>query len=528
MVKIKYIDKSPTSKADCTVTCADKQVYVDLTELNENNTSVDQYATCENMRTLLNGNFPDFPNVAPSGQVYVSNSLSGSTGEFDTPIVITRTFTQQHTAPGISFTFDKNDDKCFCNDLNVKWYRGDTLLYDVDFTPNDTTYFCQQNVIAFNKIVITFNSTNKGYRFLRIFNIDDGVDREFGEDEIDGLSIIEEISEPSDMLSINTADIKLNTKIDASFVFQRTQPIFVYLNDNLICKSFNSESTRGVDNKYNISANDYIGILDKEQFLGGLYSNYSLKALLDTVCGNVPHDYVGNETISGYLSVMTRREALQYVAFATGKVIDCSRSENIKVRTLSNTSTTINESRVIRGIEESTGPIVTKIILAQHTLKANAESTELINEVINGTYTYTFGEPHHSYSISGGTLVANGANYAIITGNGGTVVLTGNGYDDVVKLLVSTNPIAVVTDLPNVIEKTGNKLITSANSSTILSHIEGIYFRNKTLKATILLGNEKVGDLVIIPTENGNITGRITSMELDLINGLADLTILES
>ena len=527
MIKVKYIDKSPTTKSDCTVTCDDKQAYVNLEELNKDNTEVIQYATFEYNRTLLNGKFYDFPDISPTEQVYISESISDENGNFTTPIVMTRVFTQQHTSPGISFTFDNNDDKCWCKELNIKWYRDDTLLYDVTYTPNSTIYFCQRNVVAFNKIVITFYSTSKPYRYLRIFNIDDGVDREFGEDELYGLKIIEEISESSDTLSINTADININAKTDVDFIFQRTQPIYIYKDENLICKTFNSESTREIEHKYSIYSEDYIGILDKEQFIGGIYTNYNLKNLLDDICGGIPHDYIGTETISGYLPVMTRREALQYVAFATCKVIDCSRSENIRVKTLSDVPKVIDISRVMRNPTESTEAIITQIILAEHMLKANAESSELINEVVNGTYTFTFGEPHHSYSITGGTLVSSGPNYVTITGTGNTVVLTGGGYDDVIKQLTIENPIVVATDLPNVVEKLDNRLVTSNNSATVLRHLSGIYFRNKTLNATILLGDEVVGDLVTIPTGLGIVTGRITSIGLDLINGLAELTISE-
>lgn len=527
MIKVKYVDKSPTTKSDCTVTCDDKQAYVNLDELNKDNTGVSQYATFEYNRTLLNGKFYDLSDIPPTGQVYISESMSNESGNFTTPIVMIRTFTQYHTSPGISFMFDNNDDECWCKELNIKWYRDDTLLSDVTYMPKSTIYFCQQNVAAFNKIVITFYSTSKPYRYLRIFNIDDGVDREFKEDELYGLKIIEEISESSDTLSINTADININAKTDVDFIFQRTQPIYIYKNENLICKTFNSESTREIEHKYSIYSEDYIGILDKEQFLGGIYINYSLKSLLDDICGGIPHDYIGSETISGYLPVKTRREALQYVAFATCKVIDCSRSEKIQVKTLSDVPKAIDKSRVMRNPTESTETIVTQIILAEHMLKANLDSSELINEVVNGTYTFTFGEPHHSYSIIGGTLVNSGPNYATITGTGNTVILTANGYDDVIKQLTIENPIVVATDLPNVIERLDNQLITSSNSETVLQHLSEIYFRNKTLSAKVFLEDEMVGDLVTIPTSLGAITGRITVIGVDLINGLADLTILE-
>lgn len=527
MIKMKYIDKSPTAKADCTITCNDKKSFINLEELNNENTEVTQYATLEPNRFILNGNFQLYPVPFPTGQVYISETMSNENGDYITPIVITRTFTQKHTSSGVSFVFDNNDDKCWCTKVNIKWYRDSTILYDITYYPNDSIYFCPQNVVAFNKMVFTFYSTNKPYRYLRIFNIEDGIDREFGEDEINGLRIIEEISESSEALSINTAEIDMKSKTDLDFIFQRTQGIYIYNDDNLICKVFNSESTKEIEHKYNIYAEDYIGILDKEQFLGGIYNNYSLKAILDEICGDIPHDYTGTETITGYLPVMTKRQALQYIAFATCKVVDCSRSECIKIKTLSNTPKTIDISRVMKGQKQSVGAIVTQVVIAEHMLKENTTTSELVSEVVNGTYTFVFNKPYHSYSITGGTLVDSGANYATITGTGSEVILTGKGYDDVTKQLMVDNPVAVATDLPNVVEKLKNTLITSSNSANVLKHIAEIFFRNKTLTTTVLLGDEVVGDMVIIPTEMGTVTGRIIGIELDLVNGLAELTILE-
>lgn len=526
MLKVNYVDKAPGSKNDCTVTCVDKKSYIDLAKLNNDNTRINQYSSNELNRTLLDGSFYDLP-VSPLNQVYESASMSGADGGFTTPIVITRTFTNQYEAPGITFTFDNGTDQCWCNDLNVKWYRGSTLLYSEDYQPDAPFYFCQKNVSAFDKVVITFNSTNKPYRFLRIVNIDDGVDREFTEEELLNIRIIEEISEAGDELSINTADIDIIAKSNIDYVFQRTQPISIYKDNVLISKMFNENTEKNIGPKYQISAEDYIGILDKEMFLGGIYTNYSLKTLLTEICGDIPHDYSGNEKINGYLPAMTRREALQYVAFASMKVIDCSRSDLIQVRTLSQTISDIPDSRVMRYPTEITEQRVTKIVISEHSLVPNTETTELINEEVNGTYTYTWSEPHHNYLITGGTLVESGANYATVTGTGETLILSAMGYDDVERRISTNNPLYISTDLPNVIEKSDNRLITSANVSAVLTYLSGIYFKNKTLKATIILDNEKVGDKVSISTGTSTVVGVITSMELDLLKNLANIEISE-
>ena len=98
MLKLVYEDISPTAKQDSTITCTDKKSYIDLEELKDNDLKVNQYATCEYHRTLLNGNYPDFPNTAPKNLGYESLNMSNSLGNFTTAITMTRTFSSQHNA----------------------------------------------------------------------------------------------------------------------------------------------------------------------------------------------------------------------------------------------------------------------------------------------------------------------------------------------------------------------------------------------------------------------------------------------
>lgn len=515
MLKLVYEDISPTAKQDSTITCTDKKSYIDLEELKDNDLKVNQYATCEYHRTLLNGNFPDFPNTAPKNLGYESLNMSNSLGNFTTAITMTRTFSSRHNASGITFVFDSNEDKCYCTHLNVKWYRDATLLKDCDYYPNHVQYFCEQQVEAFNKIIITYYSTNKPYRFLRISRVDDGVIREFYQEELQGIKIIEEISETLDSLSINTADISMKAKNDISFMFQRTQPLLLYDNEILLGKFFTDTSKIKTHQRYTLSANDYIGILDNEQFYGGIYSNKSVNTLIKEILGDIPYTYTGNETISGYLPICSKRSALQKIAFATCNIVDCSRSENIIINKLSSSIKTIPASRVIADQTEEVNKMVTKLELTEHKFVANSEVTELLNEVLTGTVTLTFSEPHHTYTISGGTIVNSGVNYVTITGTGATVILTGRGYTDITRVISLSNPFVTATDMANVISKSDNKLITSDNSATVLQTVAPLFFKTKTLAITIKIEDEKVGDRVSLPTSLGTKQGRIISIDFD-------------
>ena len=63
--------------------------------------------------------------------------------------------------------------------MNVKWYRDTTLLEDQAYTVDDANYFCDTQVQAYNKIVITIGNMTKPNRLLKVFNIDDGITRTF-------------------------------------------------------------------------------------------------------------------------------------------------------------------------------------------------------------------------------------------------------------------------------------------------------------------------------------------------------------
>lgn len=60
--------------------------------------SVPKYATLEQGRNLLDGTFINLP-ADPVGYGYISTIMSDSAGNFEDDIVITRTYTNNYTAP---------------------------------------------------------------------------------------------------------------------------------------------------------------------------------------------------------------------------------------------------------------------------------------------------------------------------------------------------------------------------------------------------------------------------------------------
>ena len=419
-------------------------------------------------------------------------------------------------------TFDTNTNN-YSTDVNIKWYRNDELLVSKDYKPNTPKYFFHQDVIAYNKIVITFRKTNIGYRYLRIFFIEDGIVREFYKDELKNLKIIEEVSSTTENLSMNTLDIELNSKSDVGVLFQKTLPMRLYRDNVLVGAFFIDRAEKENTASYKIEAVDYIGLIEKEKFLGGMYSNESVSNIVANILGTIPYqldETIGARTLTGFIDIQSKREALQKVIFSAGGIVDCSRKDCIVIKPLNNTIKSVLGKDKIVSIKEEIESITTSIELVQHRYIAKSEESEIFNDAITGETLITLGAPYHSLRISGGTIVSAGTNYAVISGNG-TVILYGKGYDDNTIVNSKNNPLTSSTDVSK---------IKSYDTTLICNEInllDNLNFIAKTLKIKFKMSNnEMVGDMVKVLEENARILCLEYSINTPSIYASAELEVL--
>ena len=505
MLKVVYENIPTGSKEESTTDSNYKQPFLDMNDFKTDRV-VSKYATLENNFLDLNGSFLNFPDM-PVGLGYMSSIISDSEGNFTNPIVITRTYNANYTAPGLMIEFDSNTNN-YAKYMNVKWYRDDVLLSEKNYIVDSALYFCNNKVTAYNKIVITIVSTNNPYRYLKIFNITDGIIRNFYQDELENVDIIEETSTKNETLSINNTSISIINKNDIGILFQRTLPFKVYRDNTLYgCFFIDISSSNAKKTFYTISANDYIGLLEYQMHLGGMYSNIAVSNLIADILGDIPYELdseLGDKTLTGYLPIQTKREALRQVIFSVGGMIDTSRNESIIIKPLPTViSSELNKDKII-DIKTTELAITTSIELNTHKYKVNSEETELFNDSLNGTLYLTFGEPIHDLTITGGTILTSGTNYATIQGNG-IVILTGKGYDDIVETISKSNPAVATTDLQKV---ETHETTLNCNSIELLNSLK---FVKSNIDVTFNMTAEKVGDLVSV---NG-ITCRIISLNYD-------------
>jgi hypothetical protein len=536
--KIVYKDIAPDAKQNFIPTAEDKTSYSNLTLLNQEGVAFKNFGNpCEAYSVLLDGSTETLPSD-PSSEDFalVSNQLSQQDGTFQTPLVLTMTAAQQYSSQGITFTFDQYKN-IFPNSLHIEWYRNTTLLSELDFYPDSSVFFCRNKVDNYNKVIVTFSRLNmpKNRLTLRIF--DHGVIRVFLDKEITTTSIIQEINpiglcgrsgSVHSAISINTTDFTLAALDDVDYVFQAKQPLYTYFNDTLKSLTLVDSSEITGDNRFNVKSSDFIGILGKVPFAGGIYSGQNAKAVLDSIAQKagisiVIDSYFDSKTITGYIPFCTCREAIAYICFAIGACCDTAGIESIRIFKLSDSvSSTVELERVKLGQRIKQLDKVTEVQLVSHGYTQSSESIDLYSEAQNGTGSnilVKFSEPCHTLSITNGTILSSGANFAYINANSGCI-LSGKRYTHATSIKSIKNPLVLAGDLQNIIMIESETLVNKTNADEIAQLCYDYYIKDKRVTSNFTINNESVGDLTTQKTKSaGDLDVRIESMRYSINSG---------
>lgn len=531
MVEVVYKDVAPYSKKDSVPSATDINISLsDITDLKNENLTAKNYGTLERNRWRLDGTFQSI-NDNPENMGWWSSQISNDSGIFESPIVLIRTFSQKHTAVGIEFVFDK-----FCNEyvnsLNVKWYNDDTLLFDKNYTPDTAQYYCKQNVESFNKIIVTFYSTNKPNRFLKIYGIEDGTLRTFKANELKEVKILEEQSPISEDISINTLNFSIDSKDDTDYIFQKRQPIEVTNDNDLLGVFYVESSERKTKSQYSISSEDYTGILDKVTFKGGIYDNVSVKTLIDSVMlgENITYtisDDIKDFTLSGYLPICTKREALSQILFACGGVLNASRIRGLQFYKLTDeTAKAVDEKQIFSGGKIKSDNVITAVTVSYHQYEKGDTAEKIWNGLLSLGDNYIelsdIIDPETAQVGSNAQIKEAGANYLIIYSATETKATAGaKKYTDNVGTYTKANEDVVSGTAENIITVDSATLVSPSNVKAVCDMVYNHYIHNQTLETKIVINNERVGDKITLKTEwSGEKAGRITKLEYDVRNKL--------
>lgn len=544
-VSITYGDIAPEAKENFMASVADKADFVDLTQLQQYNFEVANYANpCELYQTVLDGNMKVFPQNPENANMGLwSNSISDNNGMFSTPIVLTLQSEGQYSSIGLTLTFD-TDNNIFCNSLNIKWYRDNTLLADKNFTPDTAEYFCENAVDYYTKIVITFKTLNMPYNRLKLQSIDYGYGTIFLCNELGDVKLIQEINPISENLISNTCDFKLNSRTNIHYSFQRNQPLSIYFDEQLKATAFVDKATRMGKHSWIVTGYDYIALLDDMKYMGGMFQNKNAAELISDILteAKIPYEISNdllNETVTGYIPICTVRKALQMICFAIGAVANTAYSDRIKIFALKNEGTQlITKNNIRRSPTFESSEKITELQLTQYKYESGEPDQTLYDASQSGTgnnIIIEFPSPHFNLYIKNGTILKSGVNYAEINANN-NCILTGQKYYEGKTIKSKKNPNITATTKQSIVAIDNQTLISSDNADKILNLCYEHYIKNNKCIASIDVGHDGLrrvkygearygtvkyggliksndiiflGDTITIETEYmGNITGQ--------------------
>lgn len=499
-IKINYGGVAVGAKKNFVPTTTDKADFANLNDLTQESTSFVNYGNpCDLYSVALDGNTVGIPQNTESANIgWWSQQISNANGVFANPIILTLSASDSHyNSSGISLTFDTYNN-VFPTSLNVKWYNYDTLLANSDFSPDSAFYFCSNKVEGYNKIVIQFNSINMPFNRLKVRAIDYGMKITFLGDELKSAKIIQEIDPLSSQISINTCDFEICSKRQTEYSFQERQTVEVYFNDKLRSTSFIKTVKRKSQNEWSVQAEDYIGIMSNSVFYGDVYSNKNAVELIEEIfnAANVPYHIsdLSSEIVNGYIPYTNCREALMQVAFAVGAVVDTSNSDVVNVFKLSDKiSQEIPLDRIFQGQTFDEESKITAVEVTSHKYEPSDKVVEAYTNKDGGNIDNVFvkfSQPLHSLTITNGSIVESGTNYAIINANNGCK-LAGKSYEHTQTVLKKENPVLTITDMPNVISVSNATLVSSDNVAKILEKCYNYYEQNDMVNLKIVEGKRK-------------------------------------
>lgn len=526
------------------------QPFSKINDLRTDSATDVPYTTCEPDYWLLDGNYkilPDNLNYVHTGLMTLP--MSNSFGGWAVLVPeLTITFSKIHSIDGLTLRFAEASND-YTSTIEIKYYDdGDALIRTDDYNPTGWEFATNQAVADFKKIVIAFQITNKHYRYLRLKGIDFGTVTTFSGSQIKGASVVEDIDPISAEVRVGSFDLRLHSN-DVQFsildpagdyaTLNLRQPLSVYEtvgNYSLFMGQYYLETwSNPSDTEVEFSCVDILGVLDTIPYRGGIWLGGGAIAVEDlleatlTAIG-VPYDLdvsLYGTMLTGWIPICTYRVMLHQIAFAIGAYVDASRDRPIKIyptkiASLETPDATILKSAKGIGSSLTLKPMVTGVEITAHDLVAGTGTQELYNGTLAaGDHEIQFSQPMHTLSVTGAIILSSGANYAIVTSAGGTVVLTGYVYENHEKVfgvyMAGLDPAIK----PNVLKVTDATLVNSTNADTVANLVYDYYQQRYTQSFKLYAPSVGPADTVLIDTlYNKRLLAGIEHMEIDLAGGM--------
>lgn len=543
-VSVNYSLIDVTAADDGQMSMPNTQPFSDLSELLDEDHVIPRLSTLERNHWELDGTFEIFPdNMSIVFTGVWSTTQSDDNGAFASPPVLTVTFSEAHTSGGLTLIFAESTED-WSSDLTIQWFDQDgASLGTQSYQPDSARYFCPNQIENFYKIQITFNKTNKPHRFLKLTGIRYGVMLELDSSKLISCTVLEEVNPISSEVSVNTLNLSFHTEegefdlldlTGAYVLFQQRQKADVtgWIDGvKMNMGSFYLETPSTTNNIVTVDCIDLVGTMDDTDYLGGYWPNgIAAGELIEDIMqsAGIESDMytvdssLSNVTVRGYLAIQSHREALQQVAFAIGALVDCCRSEQIKIHPASTgTPKTIPISRKVVGHSQTQDALVTGVEVYTHNYALGDTAGELFKETRQpGDYLIQFSSPSAELSASGATITESGVNYARIhVTNAGEVTISGQTYEDTQSLAGSVYMENLPANAkPNI--KTVTDCTLDSNAQSLAQRVYDYYQCRIEDSGEIILADEQAGDRVAVQNADGKtLVGTAEQISIDLTGG---------
>ncbi len=530
-----------TAKPDTTVTASDKQSFIDVQDLALDGVCPAPSATLEKDYWKLDGSYEPFPDSPQNTSWGIwSNSMSDENGIFSVPPVIELSFQNVHKTAGLTFEFCPYGNN-YCNHMLIQWYLDDAVIKEAEFYP--VAWRCEYRcaIEKYNKLIITFYSTNEPYRYLKVQNIQHGINEYFSEDEIETASVLEEVDISALELSVNTLEFRLRTANDDFDIFnpkglynllQKKQQLCVegYVDGGLINFGyFYLDNWNDDEGETELTAQDAIGIMSNTTFKGNIYEGVKALNVIDEIMNDAGFGYsvdsrIGDMKISGWLPICTHREALQQVAFALGAYVDTSRGGMVRIRFGADEDVIYNigMDRKAVGSSATLKEYISGVSITEHSYVLGTTVEELYKgNLYAGDNEITFSEPSVVTAVSGGTLKESGVNYCIVNMTAdGDVIVKGKKYTDNTSVITVNADTVAAGEKENIKTVTDATLINNKNSLYVAQMLLNSYQKRIEQNLSFVLNRETVGSNASVEVYKDYFKNAvITKLETDLVNG---------
>ncbi len=559
-VKITFGVFDVTAREDATPSANTTHPFTDVLAVVDERVEPDyKVGTFEDDYFKLDGSFvltPDDPVPDYTEIGWWSEEQSDASGEFTTDPVITLDFVDYHSTLGLGIVFDSIGGN-YCKDFTIQWYDGVTLLEEEIITGNILSFLNVETAVSnFNKIVVTLSKTDKPYRYARLMEINFGLQEIFTSDEIVSADLIEESDPVSSEISINRLKFTVLNEnqrfnmINPTGVYeflQRRQPIqafsgllvngsyeYVNMGTYYLNKWENSNKLTAT-----LEATDVIGVLDKTTYYASPYwSNEPFENVLTHILedANVPFDVsiLGSisENITGYIPVISHREAIQMVLIAASCAMRYNRVLALEVFRPNYTTSdkTLDFDTILKDPDIEQKELITTVQANQYVYTLASSATTIYETSFDLTgaedFIFVYDNPADSPSISvtGGTIVGtpeySATSVKVEINGAGTVAvtITGKVYSWDKKIVQSVLGSLPAGEVPQIAQLDENPLLTTNTQDVTDYYLD--YYQKRILQVVNYNGDPSLqaGDNVDVETIFDGVTkqGVVERQEISL------------